>query len=163
MIEDAGQQPDGREDGREQRLLAMIDPFVALADGRRQLLEAIQRARPADADLAEILGIVTSHDRAMREIALAFADGTRDFATVAAPNAHLHGTRSIEALEDAMHDSRAALFEAIAAMASSMDAWMDEVIETPWAGRDTWRMHLVSLAMHEGAHAFAIVEASDAR
>lgn len=139
---------------RASALLAMIDPFVALADGRRQLLDAVERAGNVH-DLAEILGIVAAHDQALADVALAFASGARDFSSIAGPGSRDAGPGDIATIEA----TRASLFDAVDAVASAVEDWLDEVIETPWGGSDTWRMHLVSLAMHDGARAFEIAEA----
>lgn len=147
------------DDTQHDALLASIDPFVAMMDGRRQLLEAIEGHRDSTENLAEILGIVAAHDQALRDVMLAFADGTRDFGAIASPHARATASdldADLDAARDAIDAARAALFECIDLIAHALD----EVIETPWGGRDSWRMHLLALAMHDGAQAHAIVEAA---
>lgn len=147
------------DDRTHDALLASIDPFVAMMDGRRQLLEAIESHRDTTPDLAETLGIVAAHDHALREVMLAFADGVRDFTSITPPRARaLEGgpDAALDADLDAMVAARAALFEAVDAIAHALD----EVVETPWGGRDSWRMHLLGIAMHDGAQAHAIIEAA---
>lgn len=140
---------------RTEALLAMIDPFVALADGRHQLLAAIEGARLDGQDLAEILGIVAAHDDALREGALAFEQGARDFSHVDAPSVRAPRNVDARTLDD-IDAVRASLVDAIAELADAHADFLDEVIETTWGGSDTWRMHLVALAMHDGAQAHAL-------
>lgn len=145
------------EHGPHDALLATVEAFTALADGRRQLLTALASIEVDTEDLAETLGIVAAHDHALRAVALAYADGTRDFASFATPAmlvADDEGTHTVDTIDAA----RASFFDAIAAVADAHAEWLDDVIETPWGGRETWRMHLVALAMHDGAQAHAINE-----
>lgn len=145
--------PDSHTD--PDSLLASIDPFAALADGRRQLLAAIEEIEGDLQELAETLGIVAAHDLALRDVALAFAAGARDFSDIVPPGGRPMPSQTAATVET-IEASRAAVFEAIASVAEAHDAWLDEVIETPWGGRESWRMHLVALAMHDGARAHAI-------
>lgn len=136
--------------------LARIDPFVALVDGRQQLAEAIAAHPVAGAtgdsliaqEVAETLAIVAAHDEALTEVARAYAQGERNFEHVMRP---VERTLVIADMEAAML-IRSALFEAVAAIADALD----EFVSTPWGGRDTWRMHLVALAMRDGAYAYAL-------
>lgn len=133
-------------------LLAQIDPFVALGDGRRQLIEAMRASAADTQDLAEILGIVAAHDDALRDVAIAYAAGARDFSTVATPASRVADAVTI----DVATDARVALFDAIVAISDALD----EEVTLPWHGTDTWRMHLIAIAMRDGAHAHAILEAT---
>jgi hypothetical protein len=131
--------------------LAQVDPFAALLDARQQLLAAIEEAADA-VRVAAALAAVIAHDTALRDIALAYADGTRDFADAVTPTQH-HARRAIEATLDEAMETRYALFEALGAVAHLLD----EVVTTPWGGRETLRMHLIVQAMHDGLHAEALV------
>ena len=136
--------------------LLRLDPFVALADGRQQLAVAVAGALARElvdtTRLTEALATVAAHDAALTEVALAWADGQRDFTRIVAPNAR---ALAVTDIEQAM-DFRMALFEAFGAISDVLD----EMLTTPWGGEETWRMHLVALAMHDGAQAHTINEAS---
>lgn len=135
--------------------LTRIDPFVAMMDGRRQLAEAIAARTRDAANLAETLAIVAAHDQALTEVALAYVRGERDFDDVVAPSDRVLAVDDF----DAAMVFRNALFEALAELADALD----DLVATPWSGIDTWRMHLVSLAMHDGAHAHALLTADAER
>lgn len=131
---------------------ARIDPFVAMIDGRRQLAEAIAAqvddVATISQQVAEILAIVAAHDEALMEVARAYAQGERNFEGVIVP-----ADRALVVADmDAAMVVRAELFQAVAAIAEALD----EIVSTPWGGSDTWRMHLVALAMNDGAHAYAL-------
>lgn len=135
-------------------LFALIDPWAALLDGRVQLLSAIEVALIDGQELAEILGIAAARDRALHDVARAYAEGARDFAHVDAPAARVRSDAH-DATIDAhavAEEARAELLDAIGAL----ENFFDEVVETSWGGRDTWRMHLVTQAMHDAADAQSI-------
>ncbi|MEX1022671.1 MAG: hypothetical protein WD058_05945 [Dehalococcoidia bacterium] len=142
---------------RDDDPFARIDPFVALADSRRQLVDAIREIedgalRAQRPDLAETLGIVAAHDRALCDVALAYARGERDFDGVVAPRDRVtHDTTMEVAIE-----VRVALFDALASIGDALD----ESLTTAWGGAGTWRMHIVEIAMHEGARAHDLIDAS---
>jgi hypothetical protein len=149
--------PQHTERDEHEDPFARIDPFVALMDGRRQLAEAIA-SHPTDntapgtsiaQQVAETLAIVAAHDEALTEVARAFAQGERNFEGVTTPRDR---TLVVSDMDAAML-IRTALFEAVAAIADALD----ETVSTPWGGSDTWRMHLVALAMRDGAHAHALI------
>ncbi|MCK9486248.1 MAG: hypothetical protein M0R73_06015 [Dehalococcoidia bacterium] len=143
---------------RQDTALASLDAFAALADGRQQLLAAVAASEARGAGTpAETLKIVAAHDHALRLVALAYAQGARDFSACATPAtlaAQDDGPCTLETVEAA----RASFFEAVAAVMEAHAEWLDDVIETPWEGRATWRMHLLALAMHDGAQAYALTE-----
>jgi len=136
--------------------LLRLDPFVALADGRQQLAAAVAAALAQElvdtTRVTKALAMVAAHDAALTEVALAWAEGHRDFTMIVAPDAR---ALTVSDIEQAM-DFRMALFEAFDAIGDALD----DLLTTPWGGEDTWRMHLVALAMHDGAQAHAIIEAS---
>ena len=130
--------------------LAQLDPFDFLMDAHVQFIRAIEvRAIAEPERVAAALGLVVAHDRALAAIALAYTSGDRTFEAVAAPNA------TDATLEDASR-SRNALFEAVSTSAAAL-AFEEELL-LPWVGLDTWRGHLIGLAMLEGALAHALRE-----
>lgn len=128
--------------------LLSLDPFTLLADARRQLLEAVEALTDAHADrVAAALGTVVAHDLALAAIARAYAEGDREFEGVTPPA----GLALLATVEDA-HAARLALFESLSASPIREDV----EVAVPWAGIETWHVHLVGLAMHEGAQAHAL-------
>ncbi len=130
--------------------LAQLEPFDFLMDAHVQLVRAVEARAAAEPErVATALGIVVAHDRALRAIALAYVSGDRTFEAVTPPVA------ADATLEDASQ-SRNELFESVGTSAGTL-AFEDELL-LPWVGLDTWRGHLISLAMLEGALAHALRE-----
>ena len=143
----AGEITDGVDDAHGQDLLLDVDPFSALLDGRRQLAEVLQSGID-EARSRAALAAVIAHDEALREVATGYAAGVRDFASVPLP-----ATRNIEPCDPpTAAASRHALIESLAGIADRLD----EIVTTPWGGDDTWRMHLITHAIHDGLHADAL-------
>ena len=131
-------------------LIAQLDPFDFLMDAHVQLIRAIEvRAAAEPARVATALGLVVAHDRALVAIVRAYTAGDRTFEAVAPP------TATDATLEDAAQ-SRNALFDAVGTSAATL-AFEEELL-LPWIGLDTWRGHLLGLAMLEGALAHALRE-----
>jgi len=134
-------------------ILALIDPWTALADGRMQLLAAIDAASVHGPDLAETLGIAADRDRAMCNVMRAYIEGARDFSTIATTGHHVDAGDAADPIALA-EDARRDLLEALAVLGTTLD----DVVEIPWNGRDSWRIHLVTLAMHDGADAQRLMQ-----
>jgi hypothetical protein len=133
--------------------LAQLDPFDFLMDAHVQLIRAIEvRAHAEPERVATALGLIVAHDRALAAIARAYTSGDRTFVTVAPPNG---ASATNSTLEDASR-SRNALFEAVSTSAAALA--LEEELLLPWIGLDTWRGHLIGLAMLEGALAHALRE-----
>lgn len=127
-----------------------INPFTVLMDARLQLLAAIDALKGAESErVATALGSVVAHDHAIGEIARAWALGDRTFEGVPTPRA-----RVASATVDEANEARAGLIEALSVAEVSFEL---EVF-FPWAGSETWQLHLIGLAMHEGACAHALRE-----
>ena len=130
--------------------LAQLDPFDFLMDAHVQLIRAIEMRAPTEPERVAIaLGLVVAHDRALAAIALAYTSGDRTFEAIAAPSA------TDATLDDASR-SRNALFVAVSTSAAALA--LEEELLLPWVGLDTWRGHLIGLAMLEGALAHALRE-----
>lgn len=167
--------PDGP---REDPLLA-IDPWVALMDGRNQLLRAIDgldaasTARVAHADAAaavdawtvgDLLAHLASWDELNARFFRALAAGSP--AEPLAPDdawSRWNAARVAESRGDTLiarverlHAARAELTEAAAALEGTR---FDERVAAPWGATDTPRAFLVAQAMHDGMHAETIVAA----
>jgi hypothetical protein len=128
--------------------LARVDPFAVLADARFQLLAAIETLDGGEPErVAAALGAVVAYDDALGAIARASASGDRTFEGVATPL-----ERAGDATTDDARAARARLFESLGASGIQLDV---EVL-VPWAGTETWQLHLIGLAMHEGAQAQAL-------
>lgn len=133
--------------------LAQLDPFDFLMDAHVQLFRAIEGRSAAEPErVATALRLVVAHDRALAAIALAYTSGDRTFESVAPPDA---AEATDSTLEDASR-SRNALFDAVNTSAAAL-AFEEELL-LPWVGLDTWRGHLIGLAMLEGALAHALRE-----
>lgn len=147
------------EDDRADDPMLAVDPFAALVDGRRQLVEAL-RTLDDLSRAAQTLASVIAHDEALREVATAYAAGERDFASIPSPVSRLAAPADpVEVMLERAIEVRASLLEAVFEATAPAEA-MDAVFETGWGGEETWRMHLVVHAIHEGMHAHAI-EAGD--
>lgn len=130
--------------------LDQINPFTVLMDARLQLLAAIDGLKGAEAErVATALGSVVAHDHAIGEIARAWAAGDRTFEGVATPR-----ERAASATVDEANAARAGLLEAL----SIAEVSFELEVRFPWAGHETWQLHLIGLAMHEGACAHALRE-----
>lgn len=130
--------------------LAQLDPFDFLMDAHVQLIRAIEvRALAEPERVAAALGIVVAHDHALAAIALAYTSGDRTFEAVAPP-------MSANATLDDASRSRNELLAAVSTSAAAL-AFEEELL-LPWIGLDTWRGHLLGLAMLEGALAHALRE-----
>ncbi len=130
--------------------LEQLNPFSLLMDARHQLMAAVQAAMTTTPERAAIaLGAVVAHDDALREIVRAFDGGGRSFEGIAPP-----ADRATSATIDQALDARDALFEALSSTGVSL---ADEVF-VPWVGAETWHVHLIGLAMFEGAQAHALRE-----
>ena len=133
--------------------LDQLNPFSLLMDARHQLIDAAQAAMSTAPDRAAIaLGAVVAYDDALREIARAFADGARSFEGIATP-----AERATDATIDGVIEARNALFEVLSSTGVS---FADEV-DVPWAGVESWHIHLIGLAMFEGAQAHALREGDE--
>ena len=133
--------------------LDQLNPFSLLMDARHQLIDAAQAAMSTAPDRAAIaLGAVVAYDDALREIARAFADGARSFEGIATP-----AERATGATIDATIEARNALFEVL----SSTGVSFTDEVDVPWAGVESWHIHLIGLAMFEGAQAHALREGDE--
>ena len=133
--------------------LDQLNPFSLLMDARHQLIDAAQAAMSTAPDRVAIaLGAVVAYDDALREIARAFADGARSFEGIATP-----AERATDATIDGVIEARNALFEVLSSTGVS---FADEV-DVPWAGVESWHIHLIGLAMFEGAQAHALREGDE--
>ena len=133
--------------------LDQLNPFSLLMDARHQLIDAAQAALAATPQRAAIaLGAVVAYDDALREIARAFADGARSFGGITTPSERATGAT----IEDII-EARNALFEVLSSTGVS---FADEV-DVPWAGTESWHVHLIGLAMFEGAQAHALREGDE--
>lgn len=133
--------------------LDQLNPFSLLMDARHQLFTIVQAIVADQPDrVATALGAVVAHDLALREIALAYADGERTFDGVTPPDA-----RAIHATFEDAQAARNALFEAFSTAGTD---FATEVL-VPWAGTETWHIHLIGLAMFEGAQAHALREGDE--
>ena len=133
--------------------LDQLNPFSLLMDARHQLIDAAQAAMSTAPHRAAIaLGAVVAYDDALREIARAFADGARSFEGIATP-----AERATGATIDGVIEARNALFEVLSSTGVS---FADEV-DVPWAGVESWHIHLIGLAMFEGAQAHALREGDE--
>lgn len=122
-------------------LLYALDPLTLLMDARQQLLAVVdQLAGTEDERVALALGAVVAQD-------LALADVARGVEAVVVPS-----SRAARATVEEGYSARNALFEVLAEMRVSFDT---EVL-VPWTGTETWHVHLVGLAMFEGAQAHAL-------
>ena len=127
-----------------------INPFTVLMDARLQLLAAIDALKGAEAErVATALGSVVAHDDAIGEVARAWATGDRTFEGVATPR-----ERAGSATVEEANTARASLLEAL----SIAEVSFELEVRFPWAGDETWQLHLIGLAMHEGACAHALRE-----
>jgi|GEM_PF-3229677 len=127
-----------------------INPFTVLMDARLQLLAAVDALKGAESERVAIaLGSVVAHDHAIGEVARAWASGERTFEGVATPR-----ERAGNATVEEANDARSGLIEALGTAGVSFEL---EVL-FPWAGSETWQLHLIGLAMHEGACAHALRE-----
>ncbi len=161
--------------------LQRIDPWIALADGRGQLMRALGEldqtgaslplALPQNAQGAEwLVGDLVTHlaawDTLIADRLRALAEGATNVEVTAAPDDQWAAwnaervaagrTLPLEARLEALADARQALLEA----ASAIDqAVLDTPIETSWGVEETPRAILVVQAMHDGMHAEAIAEA----
>ena len=132
--------------------LAQLDPFAFLMDARVQLIAAVEARGGAEPDRVAIaIGAVIANDHALREVVLAYASGDRLFEAVATPEERARPAT----IEDA-YLARNELFESIAGI-GELFAFGAE-LTLPWSSLDTWRGHLISLAMYEGAYAHALRE-----
>ena len=135
-------------DATDLDLLAQIDPFAVLADARFQLLAAIEALGDAEpARVAAALGAVVAHDDALGALARASVAGDRTFEEIATPL-----ERARDATTEDATAARARLFESLGVSGIQLDV---EVL-VPWAGTETWHLHLIGLAMHEGTQAQAL-------
>lgn len=133
-----------------QNPLDRIDPVSVLIDARLQLLAAIDGLQGAEAErVATALGSVVAHDHAIGEVARAWASGDRTFEGVMTPR-----ERAGSATVDEANAARGGLLEALGVAEVAFEL---EVL-VPWAGNETWQLHLIGLAMHEGACAHALRE-----
>ncbi|MCB9483276.1 MAG: hypothetical protein H6675_04625 [Dehalococcoidia bacterium] len=133
--------------------LDQLNPFSLLMDARHQLIDAAQAAMSTAPDRAAIaLGAVVAYDDALREIARAFADGARSFEGIATP-----AERATGATIDGVIEARNALFEVL----SSTGVSFTDEVDVPWAGVESWHIHLIGLAMFEGAQAHALREGDE--
>ena len=135
--------------------LLAIDPFILLMDARHQLFSAIDAVEggpegSTEAGLQRIavaLGVMVAHDRALTDVVHALSEGSPPLDEVAPPEAR----RAPATREDAQQ-SRSALLESLGNTRASLDT----EVAVPWTGRETWHVHLVGLAMLEGAQAHAL-------
>jgi len=132
--------------------LAHLDPFAFLMDARMQLIAAVEARGGAEPDRAAVaVGVVIAHDHALREVIRAYAAGDRLFEAIETPLDRSQPGN----IEDA-YLARNALFESIATIGEQLTFEVE--LALPWVGLDTWRGHLISHAMHEGAQAHALRE-----
>ena len=137
--------------------LDQLNPFSLLMDARHQLIDAAQAAMSTVPDRVAIaLGAVVAYDDALREIARAFADGARSFEGIATPAERATGA-TIDATIDGVIEARNALFEVL----SSTGVSFTDEVDVPWAGVESWHIHLIGLAMFEGAQAHALREGDE--
>lgn len=121
--------------------LYALDPFALLLDARQQLLTIAEAIRAREPDRVAIaLGAVVAQDDALRAIVNGEAGADP-------------GDAGDATIEEA-YAARAALLEAMGAAGLSLDA----EVAVPWAGTDTWHVHIIGLAMFEGAQAHALRE-----
>jgi len=132
--------------------LADLDPFAFLMDARMQFIAAVEARGSAEPERVAIaVGAVVAHDQALREVVLAYASGDRLFEAVTTPL-----DRAQPGSIDDAYLARNELFESLASIGESLPFGAE--LALPWTGLDTWRGHLIDLAMHEGAHAHALRE-----
>ncbi len=153
-----------------------VDPWVALMDGRSQLLRAIDGLDEAGAarrvhddgdwTVADLITHVADWDEAAARCFRALAAGERAFAAEAAPAAEwaewnaarvaASRTATLEARVARLQAAREAMLEAAAALDA---AALDATFAAPWGVEDTPRGFLVAQAIHDGMHAEAIAAA----
>jgi len=132
--------------------LAQLDPFAFLMDARVQFIAAVEARNGTEPERVAIaIGAVVANDHALREVVLAYASGDRLFQAVATPKDRAQPA----AIEDA-YLARNELFESIASIGEQLAFGAE--LTLPWNGPDTWRGHLIGLAMYEGAYAHALRE-----
>ncbi|MBM3140196.1 MAG: hypothetical protein FJZ92_08280 [Chloroflexi bacterium] len=156
--------------------LVHVDPWVALHEGRSQLLRAIDGLAEAEAELAveargrwhvgDLLTHLASWDEMTAAFLQAIAGGTREFPVEARADddwSAWNASRIAEARSAdlaarlaRLHAAREALVGAAGSLAGEL---LDVVIAAPWDAEDTLRAYLVGQAMHDGAHAVAIAQA----
>jgi hypothetical protein len=177
-------QAAGPHDGLHDDPLLAIDPWVALMDGRSQLLRAIDgldaagaaRAAHADADadpdaetdawtVGDLLTHLAAWDELHTRLFRALAEGgtagpalppDTDRATWNAARVAESRGDALAARVERLHAARAALIEAAAALEGER---FDARVATPWGVDDSPRAALVAQAMHDGMHAETIVAA----
>jgi hypothetical protein len=152
--------------------LASVDLWVALDDGRAQLLAAIDGLDAGAAGLRveggawrilDALSHIAAWDELHASFLRALAAGRRDFEVVASPEhawaawnaeriAEAEGATLAAALER-LHAARAEMLEALASLEA---ACYDERLLAPWGYEDSVRGFMVAQAMHDGGHAEAI-------
>lgn len=145
---------------------------VVLADGRRQLLQALDGvdalARVYDRwSVLDVVAHVLAWDEACARVLSEIPAGARDFEVTARPDdgwAAWNEVRIEEArgipfagLMTRMHAAREAMLDAAARLDVSL---LDLRVKTPSGVEDTVRGHLIARAMHDGEHAAAIAEAT---
>lgn len=140
--------PDDTTSSRDP--LDQINPFTVLMDARLQLLAAVDALKGAEPErVATALGSVVAHDDAIGEVARAWGTGDRTFEGIATPR-----ERAGSATVDEANAARSGLLEAL----SIAEVSFELEVAFPWSGVETWRLHLIGLAMHEGACAHALRE-----
>jgi uncharacterized damage-inducible protein DinB len=157
--------------------LRAVNIWVALQDGRRQLLESLEGVdEPASRlpvpgggwAVRDVLAHIASWDELHTGFLRAVLDGEREFEVVAGFDddwAGWNGERvaeaasaSFEELFDRLHQSRTEMVEALALLD---EALLEERLGSPWGFEDTIRGFLIAQAMHDVAHAHTIWEARE--
>jgi hypothetical protein len=139
--------------------LPQIDPVALLMDARLQFFAAIEALGGREPDrVAAALAAVVAHDDALAAVALAWADGARTFEGIPTPVERVRTAAADASAAPTTDDANAArgrLFESLGAGVA-----LDVEVALPWVGTDSWQLHLIGLAMHEGSHAHALREGS---